>query len=93
MTRRVADYPTAPAGARLNASRRPAPFVIALAMLVFLVNVARLAAPPRAAGDDPWGGQTLEWATSSPPPRHNFDVLPPGAVVRAAVGPAPGRRA
>jgi NADH:ubiquinone oxidoreductase subunit 2 (subunit N) len=23
-------------------------------------------------GDDPWEGQTLEWATSSPPPRHNF---------------------
>ena len=29
------------------------------------------------AGDDPWDGQTLEWATSSPPPRHNFDALPP----------------
>jgi heme/copper-type cytochrome/quinol oxidase subunit 1 len=25
-----------------------------------------------AAGDDPWDGQTLEWATSSPPPDHNF---------------------
>ncbi|HVL04874.1 MAG TPA: cbb3-type cytochrome c oxidase subunit I, partial [Acidimicrobiales bacterium] len=30
----------------------------------------------RAAGADPWGGQTLEWATTSPPPRHNFDALP-----------------
>jgi cytochrome c oxidase subunit 1 len=26
--------------------------------------------------DDPWGGHTLEWATSSPPPRHNFERLP-----------------
>jgi cytochrome c oxidase subunit 1 len=30
------------------------------------------------AGDDPWLGHTLEWATSSPPPRYNFDApLPP----------------
>ncbi len=28
------------------------------------------------AGPDPWGGQTLEWATPSPPPPHNFDALP-----------------
>jgi cytochrome c oxidase subunit 1 len=32
----------------------------------------------RLAGDDPWGGHTLEWATSSPPPPTNFDrPLPP----------------
>ena len=29
------------------------------------------------AGDDPWGGYTLEWITSSPPPEHNFHWLPP----------------
>jgi cytochrome c oxidase subunit 1 len=28
------------------------------------------------AGDDPWGGYSLEWATSSPPPEHNFDRVP-----------------
>ena len=35
---------------------------------------------PRArspAGDDPWGGYTLEWITTSPPPEHNFHWLPP----------------
>jgi cytochrome c oxidase subunit 1 len=27
--------------------------------------------------DDPWGhGNSLEWATSCPPPRHNFTVMP-----------------
>ncbi len=30
----------------------------------------------RPAGDDPWGGYSLEWATSSPPPEHNFHELP-----------------
>ena len=28
-----------------------------------------------AAGDDPWDGQTLEWATSSPPPADNFTEI------------------
>jgi cytochrome c oxidase subunit 1 len=30
-----------------------------------------------ALRDDPWGhGNSLEWATSSPPPRHNFTEIP-----------------
>jgi cytochrome c oxidase subunit 1/cytochrome c oxidase subunit I+III len=29
------------------------------------------------AGDNPWNAWTLEWATTSPPPEHNFDALPP----------------
>ena len=46
-------------------------------MLVLLWNL--VTAPRRgvAAGADPWGGHTLEWAAHSPPPRHNFDALPP----------------
>ena len=34
-------------------------------------------ATPDSGGRQPWGGQTLEWATTSPPPRHNFAALPP----------------
>jgi cytochrome c oxidase subunit I len=30
----------------------------------------------RLAGPDPWKGNTLEWFTTSPPPPHNFDVIP-----------------
>ena len=30
----------------------------------------------RIAGPDPWGANTLEWATSSPPPDYNFAVIP-----------------
>jgi cytochrome c oxidase subunit 1 len=46
-------------------------------MLLFLVNVIVTLRKPRTAPADPWGGYTLEWATSSPPPAHNFDRLPP----------------
>ena len=35
-----------------------------------------LAPRGQAAGDDPWEANTLEWATSSPPPPYNFDHLP-----------------
>jgi len=44
---------------------------------VFLGNVAVSLRRRRPAGDDPWGAHTLEWATSSPPPRFNFEALPP----------------
>ena len=51
--------------------------VIALSVLVFMWNMLVSLRDRREAGDDPWGAQTLEWATSSPPPRHNFHELPP----------------
>ena len=51
-------------------------FVIAASLTVFLVNVVLTLRRPRSAPADPWQGNTLEWATSSPPPPHNFDKLP-----------------
>lgn len=52
--------------------------VIALGVLVFVVDVLFnvVAGQGRAAAADPWGGLTLEWTTSSPPPQHNFEQLP-----------------
>jgi cytochrome c oxidase subunit I len=52
--------------------------VVGLGLVLVLLNllgsvVARRGSP---AGADPWGGQTLEWATTSPPPDHNFNALP-----------------
>lgn len=53
-------------------------FLLAVSMIPFLYNVyitARRA--PRVTVDDPWGyGRSLEWATSCPPPRHNFTSIP-----------------
>jgi len=52
-------------------------FFILAAVIVFLVNLSRSLRNGKPAGDDPWNAWTLEWATSSPPPAHNFDSLPP----------------
>lgn len=52
--------------------------VLAISMLPFFYNVyitARKA--PKVTVNDPWGyGRSLEWATSCPPPRHNFTSIP-----------------
>ncbi|MQC17215.1 MAG: cytochrome c oxidase subunit I [Chloroflexi bacterium] len=51
-------------------------YTIALGVLLFVVDFLRTMRQPQTAPDNPWGGSTLEWATSSPPPEHNFDVIP-----------------
>lgn len=51
-----------------------------LASLAFIALAARSFTTGEAAGDDPWDGTTLEWATSSPPPADNFaDVVVVGS--------------
>jgi cytochrome c oxidase subunit 1 len=75
MPRRVADYPERFAG--LNALSTIGAGVLALSMIVFVINFVVSMKKGREAGDDPWEGNTLEWATSSPPPHHNFKRLPP----------------
>jgi len=76
MPRRVADYARTDGLPLLNLVSTVGAFVAALAVLVFVLNlwVSRRRRAP--AGDDPWGGYSLEWATSSPPPEHNFERLP-----------------
>ncbi len=76
MTRRIARYPASGGWQGLNILSTVGSFVIAASVLVFLVNVVISLRHRRPAGDDPWEGHTLEWATSSPPPRHNFTALP-----------------
>jgi cytochrome c oxidase subunit I+III len=51
-------------------------FIIAVAVLLFFVNVFRSLANGALAGDNPWGAGTLEWATTSPPQPYNFAVIP-----------------
>ena len=49
---------------------------LALAQLVFLLNVGWSLVAGRKAERNPWQATTLEWATPSPPPHGNFDALP-----------------
>jgi cytochrome c oxidase subunit I len=78
MARRLSRYPAHPEWSTLNLLETIGAGIIALGVLVFLANVVVSLRRRVLAGDDPWLGQTLEWATSSPPPRFNFDrPLPP----------------
>ena len=50
--------------------------ILAIGIVLTLVNAIGSRVNGPVAGHDPWGGDTLEWLTLSPPDPHNFDVLP-----------------
>jgi len=78
MPRRYATYLPQDGFADLNMVSSIGAGILAISFLPFLLNVwvtARKA--PRVTENDPWGyGRSLEWATSCPPPRHNFTSIP-----------------
>ncbi|MCL4559936.1 MAG: cytochrome c oxidase subunit I [Chloroflexi bacterium] len=77
MSRRIYTYPNLPGWASLNLVSTIGAFVLGLGILVLLVNMAYSLRRGKVAGDNPWKAWTLEWATTSPPPPHNFDEIPP----------------
>ncbi|MDF2555139.1 MAG: heme/copper-type cytochrome/quinol oxidase, subunit 1 [Microbacterium sp.] len=103
MVRRYADYSSADGWTWENQVSTIGSMILAASVIPFLFNVwitARKA--PSVTVNDPWGyGASLEWATSCPPPRHNFTSIPrirserpafdlnhPEAAVPVGVGPA-----
>ncbi|MEV6123825.1 cytochrome c oxidase subunit I [Streptomyces sp. NPDC052077] len=78
MPRRYADYLASDGFTALNTVSTIGSLLLGLSVLPFLHNVWRTHQyGARVEQDDPWGyGRSLEWATSCPPPRHNFTALP-----------------
>ncbi|WP_432572848.1 aa3-type cytochrome oxidase subunit I [Kineococcus sp. SYSU DK005] len=78
MPRRYADYLPGEGFQTMNEISTIGSFVLGASFLPFLWNVYRTARyGEKVTVDDPWGyGMSLEWATSCPPPRHNFTSLP-----------------
>ena len=78
MPRRYADYLAADGFTALNTVSSVGAFLLGASTLPFLYNVWKTARTgKRIDVDDPWGyGRSLEWATSCPPPRHNFSTMP-----------------
>ncbi|MDQ4079258.1 MAG: cbb3-type cytochrome c oxidase subunit I, partial [Gemmatimonadota bacterium] len=76
MTRRVYTYLQETGWGPLNGLASLGAFTVVVSMVIFLVNVVRSWRAGALAGDDPWHGETLEWATTSPPPPYNFAYIP-----------------
>ena len=78
MPRRYADYMPQDNFMWMNQFSTFSSFLLGASMIPFFWNVyITWRSNDRVEVDDPWGfGASLEWATSCPPPRHNFTSLP-----------------
>jgi len=79
MPRRYGDYLPADNFETFNQISSAGTILLSISMVFFFWNVITTAKnAPKVTVDDPWGwSSSLEWATSCPPPRHNFVALPP----------------
>jgi cytochrome c oxidase subunit I len=79
MPRRVAYYPDLPGNVTtLNVISTVGSWLLALSVLLFFWNVyVTWRSGTKVTEEDPWGfASSLEWATTCPPPRHNFYRVP-----------------
>jgi cytochrome c oxidase subunit 1 len=78
MPRRYATYQPGDGFTWMNQLSTFGAMLLGVSMLPFIFNVYITARKgQRVTVDDPWGyGRSLEWATSCPPPRHNFTSIP-----------------
>jgi cytochrome c oxidase subunit I len=76
MPRRVFTYPDLPGWETMNLISTVGAFVLGFSVLMVAYNIVWSLRRGEPAGDNPWTAWTLEWATSSPPPEHNFERVP-----------------
>jgi cytochrome c oxidase subunit I len=83
MPRWLATYPRGAGFTVLNLISSIGAGFIGLSFIVFAYGLYRAFRRKAPAGPDPWGGHSLEWATSSPPPVFNFNARYPVPPVRS----------
>ena len=75
--RRYADYLASDGFTWMNMVSTLGSTLLAISMIPFAINVWITRKAPKVESNDPWGyGSSLEWATTCPPPRHNFLRMP-----------------
>jgi len=76
MPRRIQTYPAGIGLELWNFMSTFGTFIMGIGLVIFAYNLVKAFRSGAPAGNDPWDGRTLEWATSSPPPYYDFAVQP-----------------
>jgi cytochrome c oxidase subunit I len=76
MPRRIYEYTSGSGWHLYNLISTIGAFILATGALISVLNLVRSIKRGAKTGPDPWKANTLEWFTPSPPPVHNFDVVP-----------------
>jgi cytochrome c oxidase subunit 1 len=76
MPRRIYSYSADTGWGTDNFISTVGAFILGIGVLVTVLNVLWSVRRGPRVGPDPWKGNTLEWYVPSPPPQHNFDVIP-----------------
>jgi cytochrome c oxidase subunit 1 len=77
MPRRVFTYNAGGPLPILNLIATCGSYIMFAGVSLFVYNAIVSARARVPVGNDPWGANSLEWWTTSPPPEHNFESLPP----------------
>jgi cytochrome c oxidase subunit I+III len=76
MPRRQYTYPSGLGWGGYNLIETIGAYLLAAGLLLIVANLVMSLSKGERVGNDPWGGDTLEWATTSPPPPYNYAVIP-----------------
>ncbi|MBI2184909.1 MAG: cbb3-type cytochrome c oxidase subunit I [Thaumarchaeota archaeon] len=76
MPRRIVTYTASTGWGQMNLLATAGAWIFGLSQLLMFYNLFVSMKKGMPAGPNPWQASTLEWATSSPPPFHNFDTIP-----------------
>ncbi len=76
MPRRTHTYAVDSGFAEYNMTISIFAFIFGLSQLILLWNLIYSSRRGEKIGKDPWGGWSLEWSTTSPPPTPSFDIIP-----------------